>query len=174
MPTSTPAEGRPASVAASSGITNLQVSVTVFAAVVLALAFVTLLAPPLVVPAVLGLIPPDGVRVSATISGDAVASHQIKDARTVTDLYARINRLPSSIRGLECGPGYPGESTYTYTFDFTRGGMLIETASAYAVGGCVSEWAIDGDGLGNTRVDLTGVATREILAEAQLPPLPQF
>lgn len=142
-------------------------------AAVLVITVLVLIYQPLAAYAVLGLVPPDAVQVSASADGRTLASHRMSDARTVADLYTRINRLPSALREPDgCGPGYPDQVISTYTFRFTRGGMLIEAATTQAIDGCVRGWELQRGGWGETHVDLTGTATRAILAEARLPQLP--
>jgi hypothetical protein len=127
---------------------------------------------PMLLFAVLGLVPPGTVEVSAAAHGQTFTSHRISDTRTVSDTYARINHLRSSYRGINCGPS-ADPPTYTYTFRFMRGTILIEVASTTATGECFSpSWEVARGGWQDLRLDFTGAATQAILAEAQLPPPP--
>jgi hypothetical protein len=113
-------------------------------------------------------VPPDTVLVNAAtaIEGHTFATREITDARIVADLYTRINDLPPA--GLfalyHCRP--PGPNTVTYSFRFTRRGLLIEVA-ALPETGC-SVWQDIRGGIPEAHNDPNG-QTQVILSEAHLP-----
>jgi hypothetical protein len=144
----------------------------VLPAFALTVCVLVLFVPPVVFPAVIGLVPPDAlqVRASAAPDGPALATHRITDAHTVADLYARINRLPSVGQLHGCALATP--DPIAYMFRFTRGSVLVEVAAPVADECAPRQWSVSRGGWGSLRTDLTGEATRAILSEAQLPPLP--
>jgi hypothetical protein len=175
MSTRTVGEGRPAPTSPPRGISNRRFIIMVLPAVLLAVFVLVLFVQPVIVPAIIGLVPPvppDAVQVSASAApyGPTLATHTITDARTVADLFARINRLPSIGQLHGCALATP--DPVAYTFRFTRGSVLVEVAAPVADGCSPRRWLVSRGGLGSVRLDVTGEATRAILSEAQLPPLP--
>src|SRR5260221_3123222 len=112
---------------------------------------------------------PDAVQVSSAFAaqGHYVDLREITDARTVADLYARINNLPPAdvFAVNRCWPRSP--ETLTYSFRFTRSGLPIETATLVAQG--CSMWAVFRGAFPEAHDDLTG-QTQVILSEAQVLP----
>jgi hypothetical protein len=175
MSTQTAGEGRPAPASPPRGISNRRFLIMVLPAVLLAVVVLALFVQPVIVPAVIGLIPlvpPDAVQVSASAApyGPTLDTHTIRDARTVADLYARLNRLPLVRRPFGCVLAFP--DPVAYMFRFTRRSVLVDVATSVAPGCSPRRWLVSRGGDSFLRVDWTGEATRAILAEAQLPPLP--
>ena len=111
---------------------------------------------------------PDAVQVTAyTVDqGDAFYSRYITDARTVADLYTRINNLPIvGYSAVDRCPA-PQSNTVYYHIDFMRAGILIEGA-ALVQKGC-SVWDVVRGGIPIAHSDPNG-QTPVILSEAQLP-----
>ncbi len=116
------------------------------------------------------VVAPDAVRVSvaAAADGHLLATRTITDARTVADLYARINRLPSA------GPypvyhcGLSGPDAVTFSLRFLRWGLPIEVAMLPVCGG----WEVSRGGIYDVRNDPDG-QTRVILDEIQPLTCPQ-
>ncbi len=147
----------------------------VLPAVLLAVVVLALFVQPVIVPAVIGLVPPvppDAVQVSASAApyGPTLDTHTITDARTVADLYARLNRLPLVRGPFGCVLALP--DPVAYMFRFTRGSVIVEVARPVADGCSPRRWSVSRSGDSYLRIDFTGEATRAILSEAQLPPLP--
>jgi hypothetical protein len=113
-------------------------------------------------------VPPDAVEVSFAFAaqGHYVVLHEITDARTVTDLYTRVNDLPpTDVFAVDrCRPRRP--DTLMYSFRFTRWGLPIETATLVAQG--CSVWAVFRGFLPEVHDDRTG-QTQVILSEAHVP-----
>jgi hypothetical protein len=114
-------------------------------------------------------VPPDAVQVITSLATDGrpVATHWITDARTVADLYTRINRLPSAAwTPFHCQLGLTGQ--LTVSLRFVRWGLPVEVATL-PQDGC---WRVSHGGLADPflRIDPHG-ETPTILNEA-LPPRP--
>ncbi len=173
MSTQTPGEGRPAPASPPRGISNRRFFIMVLPAVVLAV-FLAVIFLPFGASAVIQLVPPDAVRVSASVAvgGRTLVTHEITDAHTVADLYARLNRLPSVGPFFECGLGGLPDPVH-YTFRFTRWGVSVEDATLGG-SGCPRPlaWRVSYGVLWNFHTDYTGEQTQAMLAKAQLPPLP--
>ena len=111
---------------------------------------------------------PDAVQASAyTVDGGPpFATRTITDARTVADLYTRINDLPtvSYLAFYQCPE--PNSNTVYYHIDFMRWGILIEGA-ALLEKGC-SVWDVVRGGIPVAHNDPEG-QTQVILSEARLP-----
>lgn len=110
---------------------------------------------------------PDAVQATAyTLDGSPLATRHITDARTVADLYTRINNLPTVWYSAvdRCPPLQ--SSTGYYHVDFMRWGVLIEGA-ALVEKGC-SVWDVVRGGIPIAHNDPNG-QTQVILSEAQLP-----
>lgn len=139
---------------------------------VVAMLLPTLLFAPLAGHAV-GAVPPDAVHVSAAVfpDGPVLVERAITNPRVVRDLWARLTALPSFTGRMGCtlGPPFP----INYTLRFTRWGLPV-TIAALGFGDCAapSRWTMNSGGYSYWRLDQTGAATRAILAEAGLPPLP--
>jgi hypothetical protein len=113
-------------------------------------------------------VPPDAVEVSTAfaVQGHYFGTRAITHARTVADLYARINDLPPAdvFAVNRCWPRSP--ETLMFSFRFTRWGLPIETATLVAQG--CSVWAVFRGFLPEAHKDPTG-QTQAILSEAHLP-----
>lgn len=113
-------------------------------------------------------VPPDAVQVSTAFAaqGNYVPRREITDARTVADLYARINDLPpDSLFAVDSCP-QPGPDTLMYSFRFTRWGLPVEVATLVEKN--CSVWSLVRGGLPEVHNDPTG-QTQVILSEAQVP-----
>ncbi len=111
---------------------------------------------------------PGAVRVSAyTVDGGPpFVTHEITDARTVADLYTRINSLPPVWYSAINRCPAPNSGTVYYHFNFTRSGVPIEL-DALPEKGC-SVWDVLRGGIPVAHNDPEG-QTQLILSEAQLP-----
>jgi hypothetical protein len=111
---------------------------------------------------------PDAVQARAyTVdNGLPFATRDITDARTVADLYTRINDLPAVWYSAINRCPAPHANTVFYQIDFTRSGVLIEGA-ALVEKGC-SVWDVVRGGIPVAHNDPDG-QTQVILSEAQLP-----
>lgn len=111
---------------------------------------------------------PDAVRVSAyTVDGGPpFFSREITDARTVADLYTRINNLPTVWYSAINRCPAPNSGTVYYHFDFTRSGIPVEL-DALPEKGC-SVWDVVRGGIPVAHNDPDG-QTQLILSEAHLP-----
>ena len=111
---------------------------------------------------------PDAVQVSAyTVDGGPpFVTHEITDARTVADLYTRINSLPPVWYSAINRCPAPNSGTVYYHFNFTRSGVPIEL-DALPEKGC-SVWDVLRGGIPVAHNDPEG-QTQLILSEAQLP-----
>lgn len=111
---------------------------------------------------------PDAVRVSAyTVDGGPpFFSREITDARTVADLYTRINNLPTVWYSAINRCPAPNSGTVYYHFDFTRSGIPVEL-DALPEKGC-SVWDVVRGGIPVAHNDPDG-QSRLILSEAHLP-----
>lgn len=111
---------------------------------------------------------PDFVQVSAyTVDGGpAFFTRNITDARTIADLYSRINNLP--VVGYSAADRCPAPQSNTvyYHIDFIRAGVLIEGA-ALLQPRC-SVWDVVRGGIPIAHDDPNG-QTQVILSEARLP-----
>lgn len=115
------------------------------------------------------LVPPDAVLVSASSSsGRTLATREIADARTVSDLYAGINDLPGAGLSADYNCVEPAPNALAISFRFTRWGLPVEGATLPG-DGCGS-WSVTRGGIPDSRYDPNG-QTRAILSEAQLPVL---
>lgn len=123
-------------------------------------------------PVTIQLLPPDAVQVSASAaaSGRTLVTRRITDARTVADLYARLNGLPAVRWRFGCLLAPP--DPVDYRFHFTRWGMPIEDAQSEGYGCAPRRWFVSRYGFYDLHMDFTGEQTKAMLAEAQLPPLP--
>jgi hypothetical protein len=124
-------------------------------------------------PVSIQVLPPDAVQVSTSASpelGDTWVTHQITDARTVADLYARLNALPAVQWRYGCLLAPP--DPVHYMFHFTRWGMPVEDAQLDGEGCYPRRWFVSRYGFQDLHMDLTGEQTKAMLAEAHLPPLP--
>jgi hypothetical protein len=113
-------------------------------------------------------IAPDAAQVRAyTVDGGPpFATRDITDARTVADLYTRINALPIVWYSAFYRCPEPDSNTVYYQFDFTRLGILIDGA-ALVEKGC-SVWDVVRGGIPVAHNDSDG-QTQVILSEAHLP-----
>ena len=111
---------------------------------------------------------PDDVHVSAyTVDGGPpFFTRHITDARTIADLYTRINNLPIVGYSAFYRCPAPQSNTVYYHVDFMRAGVLIEGA-ALVEKGC-SVWDVVRGGIPVAHNDPNG-QTQVILSEAQLP-----
>lgn len=111
---------------------------------------------------------PDAVQASAyTVDGGPpFATRHITDARSVADLYTRINNLPTVWYSAIDRCPTPQSNTVYYHVYFTRSGVLIE-AAALVEKGC-SVWDVVRGGIPVAHNDPDG-QTQVILSEALLP-----
>jgi hypothetical protein len=175
MSARSPGDVPPAPASSPRGISNRQFFVMVLPAVVLAVFAAVAILPVAIDPVSIQLVPPDAVQVSASADhGRTLVTHEITDARTVADLYARLNGLPVPagrvfVGSTLCGLPDPAD----YTFHFTRWGVSVEDATL-GESGCPRPlaWRVSRYGFWDLHMDLTGEQTQAMLAEAQLPPLP--
>ncbi|HEX9068102.1 MAG TPA: hypothetical protein VF807_04980 [Ktedonobacterales bacterium] len=111
---------------------------------------------------------PDAVQVSLYIRDIRIpfATRDITDARTVADLYTRINNFPTVWYSAINRCPAPQSNTVLYHFDFTRSGVLIEAAGLVEKG--CSVWDVVRGGIPIAHNDPDG-QTQVILSEAGLP-----
>ncbi len=172
MPTQTARapEGRPASAPSCKGVWIRRLSLALSLACV-AMMFLLTLPYVFVDPVTIQLLPPDAVQVSASLDHERTwVTHEITDAHTVADLYARLNGLPSVRWRFGCLLAPP--DPVLYRFHFTRWGMAIEDAQPEGGGCAPRRWFVSRYGYYDLHMDFTGEQTKAMLAEAHLPPLP--